>query len=196
MKKHFLYLITIIVFYSCGSDSLSHRKAENIIEKCFEENPVEKGMVLKRNFFHGGTFTSSRENINFRYRDKGLVELIKDGKSESVGGQKYDVFVTDKGLEYQMPFTNTKVTKVHLYSIGLDKVIEIHENPSNNTAEVEVQLRRFDISPFQEADDEMYNEKYPNRDDRWEKILNTTYLFKKTSNGWVLERCERLWRPR
>ena len=179
MKKFILLTGTLFFLASCGSDNLSNSKAEDIISKCLKANPEQR---MER--FRIGKATFSKQDSDQELLQKYLkladeeyleMELIKEVKKGwSKGSKEYRIKLTEKSLEYmeEVPEENGNATvKTFQYAVG--EVLEVHETPATNTAEVKVNFKATDITPFA-----ILSRKDPT--EFWVQKLK----FSKTSNGW------------
>ncbi|MEO9511876.1 MAG: hypothetical protein ABJN84_08915 [Flavobacteriaceae bacterium] len=171
--------ILLLSMFACGSDNLSNSKAEKVISKCLELKPE----LRKANLRIGKATFSNKEydqELLSKYialTDQGYLEmeLLKDITTGwRKGTQEYEVKLSEKALEYmhQIPENgNLAVAKTFAYEV--DKVLEVQEIPSMNSATVKVQYKAVDITPFS-----IFSKKDP------KEFLIDDLKMRKTSNGW------------
>ncbi len=179
MKKYILLTVTMFLLISCGSDNLSNSKAEDIVAKCLEANPEKR----TASFRIGKASFSKREGdqellqkyLKLADEDYLEMELIKETtKGWAKGTKEYAIKLKEKSLEYmeEVPEKNGNAT-AKSFQYKVDEVLEVHETPATNTAEVKVNFKAVDITPFA-----ILSRKDPT--EFWVKKLK----FSKTSNGW------------
>lgn len=177
MKKTILNLFLLFLtlsYLACDSGELTKSKAENIIESRLNEIPFHKYGKIPLKFT---TLKNSTSEIFFKYKDYGVVDLSLT-KSD-YRGNRYDLELTNKGKEYLAngyKYNGKGNYMVVYWTHTLKEVLEVHVNPSTNTAKVKVELERSRATPFGKANMEKYKTK---------STLEKTYTFKKTSDGWV-----------
>jgi len=178
MKKYILGIVTILLFIACGSDNLSDSKAKSIIKKCLEKEPEQRTVA----------FTLGKATFRDRDYDKELLQkyktLVDDGylKMELVNEVKtgyrkrkeFEVSLTEKSLEYMEKVPEGQGNaEAKIYKYVVDEILEVHETPATNTAEVKVNFKPVDVTPFA-----VLAKKTPT--EFW--VRNLT--LKKTSKGW------------
>ena len=179
MKKKLLYIILTFIFISCNSDSLSNSKAKKIITECLEATPEQR----QANITIGkATFRNNKNDLQLLQKYKKLTEdnylemnLIREiSRGWNKGAKEYNIQLTKKALEYMIEVPeNGGVAYAKTFKYKVDKVLEVHEIPSMNVAQVKVNFKAVDISPFA-----VFSAKDPS--EFWIKELQ----FSKTSNGW------------
>lgn len=172
------FTIFIASVTSC-SDNLSNSKAEKIIKECIEKQPYRKTVK----FQYGERTIFNKDKQEFEK----LLELEKGGllKIDSLGRKNiryygkysyYDIQLLDKSKEHiinQTESNNKRYVELLAFEYEVDEVKEVHEIPSLNAAEVKVNYKKVNITPFSILSSE-------NTTDF--KIRKLT--FAKTSNGW------------
>lgn len=179
MKKHFLLALTSTFFASCGSDNLSNSKAEDIVTDCLAASPEQRTTR-----FRIGKATFTKQDYDQELLQKYLkladedyleLELVKEiTKGWQKGSKEYAIKLTEKSLEFmeEVPEKDGNATaKTFQYEVG--EVLEVHETPATNTADVKVNFKAVDITPFA-----ILSKKDPT--EFWVQKLK----FSKTSNGW------------
>ena len=178
MKYRFQIIAATVLLSSCGSDTLSNSKAEDIIETCLEATPEER-----TSRFRIGKTTFRDEDYDKELLGK-YVKLMEDGylnmtllkESDNRYGKtkEYEVKLTEKALDYMDDVPeNEGNARAKAFKYEVDEVLEVHETPATNTAVVRVNFKAVDITPFaifSKADPAEF----------WVKTLQ----FSKTSNGW------------
>ncbi len=179
MKRIFLFstLITLLTI-SC-SDSLSNSKAEKIINECLEKEPYRK--TVKFQYGERTIFNRDKEEFG-KLRELEDIGLLK---IDSLGRKKvryygtytyYDIKLLDKTKEFVLEQTESdkkQYVELLAFDYEVEEVKEVHEIPSLNEAEVKVNYKKVNITPFSVLSNE-------NTTDF--KIRKLT--FAKTSNGW------------
>ncbi|MCD4792952.1 MAG: hypothetical protein K8R54_06955 [Bacteroidales bacterium] len=177
MKK-LLILFVVVTFVSC-SDNLSNSKAEKILKKCFEK---EQNYVSVKVFTGDVIFYKEDMEQLSKYKklaDDGYLIVDSIGIKKTIFGKHphYNIQFTSKSkdfiLEQNLKHLNLTYTKVLLFDYEIDEVTDVHENPSTNTAVVNVNLKQVNITPFKI----LMNDKHPEI-----KVLKLT--FRKTNNRW------------
>lgn len=172
-------LLILIALISCGSDNLSNSKAEKIISKCLDAKPEQRTANFKigKATFRDKDYDQDLLNKYTQMVEEGFMEmeLIKEvTKGWNKGSKEYEIKLTQKALEFmeQLPEQgNLAVAKTFKYEV--DEVLEVHETPATNTAEVKVNFKASNVTPFA-----IFSRKDPS--EFWIKTLR----FSKTSNGW------------
>lgn len=178
MKKTILILFLGILTISC-SDDLSNSKAEKIISKCLEKNPYRETVK----FQYGERLIYNKDKEEFQK----LKELEKEGylKIDSLGVKKvkyygkypkYNIELLEKSKEFVIEQTERnkkQYVKFSAFDYEVDEVKEVHEIPSMNAAEVRVNYKKVNITPF------AILSKENTTDFKIERLP-----FAKTSNGW------------
>ncbi len=178
-------ILKIIIIFVLGtltvscSDELSNSKAEKIISDCLEKNPRRETVT----FQYGERLIFNKNKEEF----KKLKELEKSGylKIDSLGvgkvsyyGKypKYNIELLEKTKEFiieQTERSNKQYVKLLAFDYKIDEVKEVHEIPSMNAAEVRVNYKKVNITPFAILGNKNTT------DFKIEKLG-----FTKTSNGW------------
>lgn len=178
MKK-FIFIAILGIFTTSCSDNLSNSQAEKIISNCLEKNPLRE--IVK--FQYGERLIYNKNKEEFEK----LKELEKEGylKIDSLGTKKvryygkypkYNIELLEKSKEFILEQTESnkkQYVKLLAFEYKVDEVKEVHEIPSMNVAEVRVNYKKVNITPFAILSSE-------NTTDF--KIKKLT--FAKTSNGW------------
>lgn len=198
--KSYIWILTLLVIYSCGSDNLSNSKAKKIISECLEKEPIKRSISLQVNT---ARFLESIKDSDFskyeKLKEDGFIEMVPakinakkpvKGKSNDPLSQwryeaelrrynrnyknAYDVKLTDKAEKYiENAPKNSNNVKMKAFIYEVNKVLEVQEIPAMNTAKVKVQYKAVDVTPFA-----ILSRKDPS--EFWVKDLTMT----KTSNGW------------
>ena len=191
-------LLIILVLYSCSSDNLSNSKAEKIISECLEKEPLQRSVSIQLN-----NTQISGDNISKyeKLKEEGYIEMtstkpnltkpVKKGNDPLAewryeaelkryhrnldrNKNNYDIKITKKAKKYIENATeNSDWVKTKTFKYEVDKVLEVQEIPSLNSAKVKVRYKATDITPFA-----VLASKDPA--EFLVKDLNMT----KTSNGW------------
>lgn len=175
MKKIFYTLTISILFLACGNNNLTTSLAENLIEKCLEKEPLDYHFTILKSI----SFIGQPEEKYLKLENEGLITMKYLPKQSSDISKKYEIALTKEGLKYVKTDSKESYKKIFVlgYKWELEKVTEIHENPSNNTAKVNAVFNKTDISPFGKI------MTLTSRNTKEE-----TYRFRKTSDGW--KHCE------
>ena len=171
--KILLFTLTLINV-SCGSEELTKRKAGKIIESRLDEVPFFKYGKVPIKFT---TIGKNKNDVYFKYAEKEIVEL-KNIKSSDIS-QTYSQDLTNSGRKYLAEGYKYNGRKSHMviyWEHRLKEVLEVHINPSTNTAKVKVIMERSNPTPFGMANIEKYKTK---------ETFDKTYRFKKTTDGWI-----------
>jgi hypothetical protein len=179
--KNIILLFLVITLFSC-SDNLTENKIESLVENCLEDNPVTKDTTITV-----GTITLYKNSKNsplklekyHKLKDAGYVSIEK--KSENTRGTKYLITPTEKLKEITLAKNKNSILslirrstiKVKLYEYELNEVLEIHEIPSANLANV-----KLSFAPIN------YTEVAKVLSSRG-RVLNRKKAFKKTNSGWT-----------
>lgn len=178
MKNLLLFIISIM-FFSCNSENLSNSKAENIISSCLEKKPLQRNVPLT---IGKATFSAQDFDVELLQKyiklkeDKYInMEIIKEfTKGWRKGTKEFNIKLTEKAMEYMQEVPeNGKTAYAKTFRYEVDKVLEVQEIPSLNSAKVKVQYKAVDITPFA-----ILSRKDPS--EFWIEDLKMT----KTSNGW------------
>ena len=178
MKKIILIALLSVITASC-SDNLSNSQAEKIISTCLEKNPLRETVK----FEYGERIIYNKNKEEFEK----LKELEKGGylKIDSLGVKKvryygkypnYNIELLEKSKEFILEQTESnkkQYVRLLAFNYKVDEVKEVHEIPSMNAAEVRVNYKKVNITPFAILSNE-------NTTDFKIKKLG----FAKTSNGW------------
>ncbi|AXG69813.1 hypothetical protein KORDIASMS9_02041 [Kordia sp. SMS9] len=169
MKK--ILILMLLTLISCDSGNLTNSKAQKIIELCLEKKPLQRTVQLQINKTR--FYKSQIKELLPKYeklQEKGLLEI----KSLEKNKRKFEVTITESGkklIEELREGSNFVLMRSHKYEV--DEVLEVIENPMQNTAVVKVQYKAIDITPFSIL----------NRSDMNEFIIQDIKMIK-TSNGW------------
>lgn len=185
MKK-IVFLLSLATFCAC-SDELNESKATKIIEGCKQN--IETFSVKipdELSLDHIGDSRFSREKADIYlgiYNDKYLTfDTIETGKSWF---NKYYTYhelkpiITKKGEEFVVK-SDDNTLKVKVYDIELVKILEVHEVPAFNAAEVKALYVKTNKTPFYEL------AKYEIRDFEKKDTIQVRKMFNKTEKGWKL----------
>lgn len=177
--KNILLLLIFIALYSCGSDNLSNSKAEDIITECLEKEPLQRStsFTIKKATFGIKDHDLELLQKYLKLKEDGFIEmeLIKEiTKGWRKGYKEYSIKLNEKAMVYlnEVP-ENGQTAYAKTFRYEVEKVLEVQEKPSLNTAIVKVQFKAVDITPFS-----VFSPKDPT--EFWIKDLKMT----KTSNGW------------
>ncbi len=172
-------IAVIITATSCGSDNLSNSKAKKILNNCLKAKPKRHFSYLKT----GEVLISPSSQVSMeklknleKLSDDGYITLNLTTKKNAIWKEAkfYHVELTKKATKYIEGSSKTGgnlTLKSHRYV--LDEVLEIHETPSYNMAQVKVRFKVTDITPFAILSES--SKRKP-----WTKTLK----FTKTNNGW------------
>lgn len=175
--RYLLALLLSILFFSCGSDELGNSKAKKILADCLKQKPEQRWAS-----FRVGKATFRNQDYDNELLDKYIqlmeegyleMELIREFKS-FYKQKEYSIKLTEKSLEYMEKVPeNSGNARAKAFNYVVDEVLEVHETPATNTAEVRVSFKADDVTPFA-----VFYPKDPN--EFWVEKLR----FTKTSNGW------------
>ena len=174
MKKTTILLLSLLtlILTSC-SEKLTESKVKDLINECTSK-PLENTASIS---LGKTTFASEKRfNIYRKLEENGLISVKKTKEKFST---KYDISLTEKAKPYI--FESKKKgkygysAKVLLCKYEIEKIGNIRNIPSTNSAEVKVTLKKIDITPFDEVLGKNQSES-----------VDKTILIKKTeNNGWV-----------
>ncbi len=178
MQKTIIVLISLFLITSC-SDELSNSKAEKIINECLEGSPYRE--TVKFQYGRRTIFNRDKEEFSRlkEIEEKGFLKIDSIGiKKVRYYGKytEYQIELTDKSKEYIVEQTEKdkkSYVEIKVFDYELDEVKETHEVPSLNIAEVRVNYRKINITPFVSLS------KVNQTDFKIQKLT-----FRKTSNGW------------
>jgi len=154
MKKAILLTYIIFSIVSCSSDQLSKSKAKDIINECLETKPDLKFIDIDNDEFVISEAVKDSKKI-----EEGLKKLAEDGflniklmdKKNSIwaGNKYYKVSHTDKADEFVIEsYTRKGKTAFKTFEYIVDEILEIHEIPAVNMAEVKVKFKASELTPF------------------------------------------------
>jgi len=180
MKKILLMGIMLLAIVSCDSGELTKSKAKKIINKCLEINPEQKSIpvMIGESLISVGSVDSKNKIENYKkLADEGYLKVTLTDKKNNIWKetQYYSVELTEKAKPYLYKPSKMTETLAFLktYQYVVDEILEIHEVPAVNTAEVKVQYKLADITPF--ATLNIGNPK---------ETITKTLKFTKTNDGW------------
>ena len=186
IKSTALVILLYATSSSCSSDELTVSKAESILKKCQKEQTQIKtrkqsyGLVqmshdIKRRF--PDFMKPYRELEKLGIYNIGDLQIIKGYYSKK---DTYKVSLTPKGEKFLISSKEGSKEvvkgKFKICEYKLDGVIEIHEIPEKNTADVKIKIVRFNETPFLT---DFYKKKNP-------KEIIKTITYRKTNDGWKL----------
>jgi len=169
MKK--IFFILFIVFISSCSDKLTNSKAEKIFKDCVQQGKYFETKPLLIGNISSYLFKNEDVELYTKLKNEGLITMEKKRN-------KYNIILTDKAKKYiSETYTDYgfNFAKVIIFYYGFEKIKEIYENPSNNTAEVKIIIKKENETPFMLLN----NDDFPEN-----KIV--TFKYRKTNNGWKL----------
>ncbi|PQJ73131.1 hypothetical protein [Polaribacter butkevichii] len=173
MKKKVILLFLVNLIVTSCSDKLTESKVRDLINQCTSK-PLETISSINL----GKTmFTSEKEfNIYKKLEEKGLISVKKTKEKFFT---KYDISLTKEAKPYISEAKKKGkygyTAKVLLCKYEVEKIGNIQNIPSKNTAEVKVTLKKIEKTPF----DELLNRNQS-------EFVDKTILIKKTeNNGWV-----------
>ena len=165
-----LFLAISLILTSCGSDKLSNRKAENIIEDCLEKEPEKRTVTIRTD--RVSLVAEALENYK-SLADEGFIDLeplhnnakkpkklsndpldkwryeSKLKEYNSLYKNAYTVKLTNKAQKYiDEALENSKTVTMKTHAYEVDEVLEVQEIPSMNVASVKVRFKPTDITPF------------------------------------------------
>ena len=179
MKKAILLISVFFTIVSCSSDQLSKSKAKDIINECLEAKPDLKFIQIDNKEFVISEAVKDSKKI-----EDGLKKLANDGllnielldKKNSIwaGNKYYKVNHTDQANKYVLEsFSRNGKTAFKTFEYSVDEILEIHEIPAVNMAEVKVKFKASEITPFVDLSIVKPKENYIK-----------TIKFTKTNDGW------------
>lgn len=174
-----LLVLTIPLFWGCGSDKLSRGKAEKLI-RAFNKFPSDEIKEFQTDFpDHWGagpleelqkqgllTYTNYFAGLGGYWFD---AELTQEGKKFAVSDEH--------GLkdEFGLVDNYNKAVTVKIAKLDFGEITGIHENKESNTATVNYTVVRKDITPFGKIGFKLQ-----------EGVFNKTSTFTKYDDGWRL----------
>ncbi len=150
MKSLYIIILTLF-FVSCGSDELTNSKAKKIISKCLKEKPLQQTAIIKRE----RPFTRYEDEQYLlkqfeKLKEQGFVTMSLFNPNFSFGTSNdwYKIELVDKAKKYLNKPSSNKLHVVNTYVYLIDEILEVHEIPSFNTAQVKAKMKTVDVTPF------------------------------------------------
>lgn len=161
MKKIIWALLPMGFLLTACSDNLTKSKAESIAKECIKKRPEKYSINIPL-----GASTYVSEEVAALYQklaQQGYLKLNKRGSGA------YDIFLTEKAK----PFIDDDFNKtLKTYDLEFEKVAEVHEIPAFGGANVKIEFKKINKTPFSILDRNK------------ETSIIREFAFTKTSDGW------------
>lgn len=177
MKKLFpIYLFISLLISACGSKELKKEEAKKIISEHYQL-PFQTQIAIDATYENYGWPPEKYKKL----ASQGLITIEKGWKGNFIHPAQFKATVSQSGLEYWLENGSMKtmdgeirliIFKGYLIEI---KDLSISSNAKESTAEVQVVLKKSNISPVQELFD-------PIKEIEIKKSIN----FKLFDDGWKI----------